>query len=147
MRRAVLVGAATVSGIVLLLSLKPAADPASVSAAAAPPRSSVSAAAAPRGAGAAGGTGPRTVTGAVAPTRYGDVQVRLTVNGGRIVRAEAVRAPRGGLSDRKTALAVPRLNQEAVTAQGAGIDAVSGATYTSDGYRRSLQSALDRARG
>jgi uncharacterized protein with FMN-binding domain len=135
-RRAVLVGAATVSGIVLLLSLKPAADPASVSAAAAP-----------RGAGAAGGTGPRTVTGAVAPTRYGDVQVRLTVNGGRIVRAEAVRAPRGGLSDRKTALAVPRLNQEAVTAQGAGIDAVSGATYTSDGYRRSLQSALDRARG
>jgi uncharacterized protein with FMN-binding domain len=146
-RRAVLVGAATVSGIVLLLSLKPAADPASASTAAAPPRSSVSAAAPPRGAGASGGTGPRTVTGAVAPTRYGDVQGRLTVNGGRNVRAEAVRAPRGGLSDRRTALAVPRLNQEAVTAQSAGIDAVSGATYTSDGYRRSLQSALDRARG
>ncbi|MBC2866759.1 FMN-binding protein [Streptomyces mexicanus] len=146
-RRAVLVGAATVSGIVLLLSLKPAADPASAPAAAAPPRPSGSAAASPRGAGAAGGTGPRTVTGAVAPTPYGDVQVRLTVHGGRIVRAEAVRAPRGGLSDRKTALAVPRLNQEAVSAQSARIDAVSGATYTSAGYRRSLQSALDRAGG
>ncbi|MGW4275001.1 FMN-binding protein [Streptomyces seoulensis] len=88
-----------------------------------------------------------TVTGDAVPTQYGDVQVRLTVSGGKVVKAEAVRAPKGGLSDQKTALAVPRLNREAVAAQSADIDAVSGATYTSGGYRRSLQSALDRAGG
>ncbi|KOV82028.1 FMN-binding protein, partial [Streptomyces sp. NRRL WC-3723] len=52
--------------------------------------------------------------------------------------------PKGGLSDQKTQLAVPRLNQEAVAAGTADIDAVSGATYTSEGYRKSLQSALDK---
>ncbi len=55
--------------------------------------------------------------------------------------------PKGGLSDQKTQLAVPRLNQEAVAAGTADIDAVSGATYTSTGYRQSLQSALDQAGG
>ncbi|MYW17501.1 FMN-binding protein, partial [Streptomyces sp. SID2955] len=64
------------------------------------------------GAGAAAGTG--TVTGDVAPTQYGAVQVRLTVNAGKITGAEAVQAPAGGLSDQKTRLAVPKLNQEAV---------------------------------
>jgi uncharacterized protein with FMN-binding domain len=44
-------------------------------------------------------------------------------------------------------MAVPRLNQEAVSAQSANIDAVSGATYTSTGYKQSLQSALDKAGG
>jgi uncharacterized protein with FMN-binding domain len=73
------------------------------------------------------------------------VQVRITVKGRRIVSASAVQAPKGGISDRKTALAVPRLNQEAVAAGSADIDAVSGATYTSTGYKKSLQSALDRA--
>ncbi|WP_229858999.1 FMN-binding protein, partial [Streptomyces anandii] len=55
-------------------------------------------------------------------------------------------APKGGISDQKTALAVPRLNQEAVAAQSAKIDAVSGATYTSGGYTKSLQSALDKVK-
>ncbi len=83
----------------------------------------------------------------MATTQYGNVQVRLTVSGGRITAAEAVQAPKGGVSDQKTALAVPRLNQAAVAAQSADIDAVSGATYTSTGYRQSLQSALDKAGG
>ncbi|MEV5641368.1 FMN-binding protein [Streptomyces flaveolus] len=139
-RRAVLAGAATVSGIVLLLSLKPASDPASDPAAggAAPPVAAQS----PQG-GRGAGTG--TVTGDVADTQYGPVQVRVTVSGGRITAAEAVQAPRGGRSDQITADAVPRLNQAAIRAGDADIDAVSGATYTSAGYRRSLQSALDRA--
>ncbi|MYX97668.1 FMN-binding protein, partial [Streptomyces sp. SID486] len=94
------------------------------------------------GAGAAAGTG--TVTGDVTPTQYGAVQVRLTVNAGKITGAEAVQAPAGGLSDQKTRLAVPKLNQEAVAAQSADIDTVSGATYTSEGYKKSLQSALDK---
>jgi uncharacterized protein with FMN-binding domain len=139
-RRAVLAGAATVSGIVLLLSLKPASDPGSASAAggAAPPVAAQS----PQG---GRGAGAGTVTGDAADTQYGPVQVRLTVNDGKITKAEAVQAPEGGQSDRVTADAVPKLNRAAVAAGSADIDAVSGATYTSAGYAKSLQSALDKA--
>ncbi|MFJ7233031.1 FMN-binding protein [Streptomyces tendae] len=139
-RRAVLAGAATVSGIVLLLSLKPASDPGSASAAggAAPPVAAQS----PQG---GRGAGSGTVTGDAARTQYGPVQVRVTVSGGKITRAEAVQAPKGGQSDQVTADAVPKLNQAAVAAGNADIDAVSGATYTSAGYAKSLQSALDKA--
>ncbi|MFF7609652.1 FMN-binding protein [Streptomyces parvulus] len=137
-RRAVLAGAATVSGIVLLLSLKPASDPGAASAAGgAPPAAAQS----PQG---GRGAGSGTVTGDAATTQYGPVQVRLTVSGGKITGAEAVQAPKGGQSDRVTADAVPKLNQAAVAAGTADIDAVSGATYTSAGYRKSLQSALDK---
>ncbi|MFC7914084.1 FMN-binding protein [Streptomyces sp. NPDC057386] len=132
-RRVVLTTAATVSGIVLLLVLKPASDPSSAQAAGG---------AAPQGGGgAAVGT---TVTGDAAATQYGAVQVRLTVAGGKITGAEAVQAPKGGHSSEVTADAVPKLNQAAVAAQSADIDTVSGATYTSEGYRTSLQSALDK---
>ncbi|MFJ4084547.1 FMN-binding protein [Streptomyces iakyrus] len=137
-RRAVLAGAATVSGIVLLLSLKPASDPGSAQAAGqAPP---AAAGQAPQG----GVNG--AVTGDAAQTQYGAVQVRLTMSNGKITQAEAVQAPKGGRSDQITASSVPRLNQAAVAAQSAEIDAVSGATYTSAGYKKSLQSALDKAK-
>ncbi|MFE0330320.1 FMN-binding protein, partial [Streptomyces sp. NPDC058960] len=145
-RRVVLATAATVSGIVLLLSLKPASGPASAQAGGgAAPQQTAAAQESPQG-GSGQQTGTRTVTGEVAKTQYGPVQVRLTVSGGKITKAEAVQAPKGGLSDQKTAMAVPRLNQEAVSAQSANIDAVSGATYTSTGYKQSLQSALDKAK-
>ncbi|QCD54843.1 FMN-binding protein [Streptomyces hawaiiensis] len=138
-RRAVLAGAATVSGIVLLLSLKPASDPGSAQAADGqlPP---AAAGQAPQG----GVNG--AVTGDAAQTQYGAVQVRLTMNNGKISQAEAVQAPKGGRSDQITASSVPRLNQAVVAAQSADIDAVSGATYTSAGYKKSLQSALDKAK-
>ncbi|MFF8675633.1 FMN-binding protein [Streptomyces sp. NPDC015242] len=138
-RRAVLAGAATVSGIVLLLSLKPASDPGAAQAAGGqvPP---AAAGQAPQG----GVNG--AVTGDAAQTQYGPVQVRVTMSNGRITKAEAVRTPEGGQSDQITANAVPRLNQAAVAAQSADIDAVSGATYTSAGYKKSLQSALDKAK-
>ncbi|MGA4984976.1 FMN-binding protein [Streptomyces cellulosae] len=139
-RRTVLATAATVSGIVLLLSLKPASDPGSAEAAggAPPAAESVQGGARPIGDG--------TVTGDAAQTQYGAVQVRLTVSGGKITKAEAVQAPKGGQSDQVTSNAVPRLNQAVVRAQSADIDAVSGATYTSNGYKESLQSAIDKAR-
>ncbi|MGW1634357.1 FMN-binding protein, partial [Streptomyces anthocyanicus] len=91
------------------------------------------------------GAGAGTVTGDAARTQYGPVQVRLTVSGGKITGAEAVQAPKGGQSDQVTADAVPKLNRAAVAAGSADIDAVSGATYTSAGYVKSLQSALDKA--
>ncbi|MGW5614332.1 FMN-binding protein [Streptomyces sp. NPDC003877] len=138
-RRAVLAGAATVSGIVLLLSLKPASDPGSAQAAGGqlPP---AAAGQAPQG----GVNG--AVTGDAAQTQYGPVQVRVTMTNGKITKAEAVQTPKGGRSDQITANAVPRLNQAALAAQSADIDAVSGATYTSAGYKKSLQSALDKAK-
>ncbi|WP_048459975.1 FMN-binding protein [Streptomyces sp. HNS054] len=139
-RRAVLATAATVSGIVLLLSLKPASDPGAAEAAGGAPPAAESVQ------GGARPVGDGTVTGDAAQTQYGAVQVRLTVSGGKITKAEAVQAPKGGQSDQITSNAVPKLNQAAVQAQSADVDAVSGATYTSAGYKESLQSALDKAR-
>ncbi|MGW7017631.1 FMN-binding protein, partial [Streptomyces sp. NPDC054951] len=75
------------------------------------------------------------------------VQVRITVAGGKITKAEAVQAPKGGTSDQKTELAIPKLNAAAVAAGSADIDTVSSATFTSEGYKKSLQSALDQAGG
>ncbi|WP_208105602.1 FMN-binding protein, partial [Streptomyces sp. GC420] len=88
----------------------------------------------------------RTVTGATAQTKYGPVQVRITVTGGRITGATAVQSPSSSpRSSEISSTAVPELNQETLAAQSADIDTVSGATYTSAGYRQSLQSALDQA--
>ncbi|MFK4084964.1 FMN-binding protein [Kribbella sp. NPDC020789] len=88
----------------------------------------------------------RSVNGDVVETAYGPVRVRITVQGGRITRARAVVHPQGdGTTDQINGYAVPVLDREVVSAQTARIDTVSGATYTSEGYRESLQSALDAA--
>ncbi|WP_338682285.1 FMN-binding protein [Streptomyces acidiscabies] len=129
LRRVVLTSAATVSGLVLLLSLKPHTTPGAAAAEAAPLLPS---------------TATGTATGAPAPTRYGPVQVRVTVSAGRITGVTVLAHPDGNPRDEQiNAYAVPRLTQETLTAQSARVDTVSGATYTSGGYRRSLQSALD----
>ncbi|GGW40378.1 MULTISPECIES: FMN-binding protein [Streptomyces] len=138
LRRVVLAGAATVSGIVLLLSLKPSSDPGSAQAAGA------GAAAQEAAQGGAGAAVSGAITGDASQTQYGAVQVRVTVSNGKITKAETVQAPKGGQSDQITANAVPKLNQAALTAQSADIDAVSGATFTSEGYKKSLQSAIDK---
>ncbi|MCX4861752.1 FMN-binding protein [Streptomyces canus] len=142
-RRVVLATAATVSGVVLLLSLKPSSDPASAQAGGTIPQQTAAAQeSAQGGTGAAAGG---AVTGDVVQTQYGPVQVRITVSGNKIMKAEAVQAPKGGESDQKTALSVPKLNQDVVAKQSPQIDMVSGATYTSEGYKKSLQSAIDKA--
>ena len=87
-----------------------------------------------------------TYTGDTITTRYGDVQVKVTVSGGAITDVAALSLPdRDGHSSRISSQAGPILRDEALTAQSAQIDLLSGATYTSDGYERSLQSALDQA--
>ncbi|MFE7208611.1 FMN-binding protein [Streptomyces sp. NPDC057611] len=148
LRRGVLASAATVSGLVMLLSLKPHTPP-QIAADPAPAPSSGSSTAG--GSGAAGGagrsTGTRTVTGETVQTRWGPVQVRVTLVDGRITDVTALAQPSGNPRDREiSGYAIPQLRREALAAQSASIDTVSGATYTSDGYRRSLQSALDAAR-
>lgn len=88
-----------------------------------------------------------TFTGAVVSTKYGPVQVRITVSGGRMTDVVAIQLPTAdSRSLRINDRAVPILRQEALTAQSASINTVSGATYTSNGYRGSLQAALDAAR-
>jgi uncharacterized protein with FMN-binding domain len=87
-----------------------------------------------------------TYTGDAVETRWGTVQVQITVKDGKITAAEAVQYPNENPKDQQiNAYAVPQLNSEAVAAQSASIDAVSGATVTSDGYIESLQSAIDAA--
>ena len=76
---------------------------------------------------------------------YGTVQVRVTVVGRRLVDVTPLSLPQGGRSSEISAGAAPQLRREALAAQSARIDTVSGASYTSAGYARSLQSALDRA--
>lgn len=91
-------------------------------------------------------TSGKTYTGSAVSTRYGDVQVQITVSNGKVTSAEAVEYPTESHRDQEiNAQAIPVLNQEASQATSASIDAVSGATYTSEGYTQSLQSALDQA--
>ncbi|MFI9806905.1 FMN-binding protein [Streptomyces sp. NPDC052301] len=152
LRRIVLASAATVSGMVLLLSLKPHAAPTLASASGKSP--SVSSSSAPSsggssstgGAGPGTGTGSRTVTGDTVQTRWGPVQVRVTIKGGTLTDVTAVDYPQDNPRDQEiNSYALPQLRREALAAQSARIDTVSGATYTSGGYRQSLQSALDSA--
>ncbi|MET3803254.1 uncharacterized protein with FMN-binding domain [Nakamurella sp. UYEF19] len=87
-----------------------------------------------------------TVTGTVADTRWGPVQVQLSVQGGKITSVSVIQYPNGnGRDEEINAQALPILIQETISAQSAQIDMVSGATVTSDGYVTSLQSALDQA--
>jgi uncharacterized protein with FMN-binding domain len=93
-----------------------------------------------------GGPTTTVVNGASVDTRYGPVQVQLHVRGHRIVSAKAIDYPLGSGTDRQiNSYAIPILQKETVAAQNARIDTVSGATFTSDGYRASLQAALDAA--
>ena len=88
-----------------------------------------------------------TYTGTSSTTRWGPVQVQITVSGGRITAVNVLSYPR---NDNKSAsinaTAVPRLVQSTLSAQSASISSVSGATYTSAGYKTSLQSAIDASR-
>jgi uncharacterized protein with FMN-binding domain len=94
------------------------------------------------------GTGPHTVDGAVVPTPYGPVQVAVRFDHGRIVDVRALRTPSDAArSVRLAALATPVLRSEVLAAQSARVDSVSGATYTSEGYARSVQYALDHRAG
>ena len=87
----------------------------------------------------------RTVTGDVTDTRWGPVQVQLTLSGSKITAVSVLQYPDGNGRDQEiNANALPILVQETISAQSAKIDMVSGATVTSDGYLGSLQSALDK---
>ena len=85
-----------------------------------------------------------TFTGDVVDVQYGNVQVKITVENGKITDAQAVQAP-SGRNDRWTQRAVPILRQQTLKAQSAQITGASGASYTSYGWYTSLASALAKA--
>ena len=97
-----------------------------------------------------GGTaaaGAKVLTGAVDNTSYGPMQVQVTMAGSKITGVKVLQQTNtGSLSQQIDANAIPQLTKETLAAQSARIDAVSGASYTSAGYIKSLQSALDQAR-
>ena len=165
MRRIIISSAATISGVVLLLSLKPHSTATTSSASistgssqssstdggtsASPSPSTGSAsssASASSSSGSGSSTSTQTFTGTAAQTRFGPVQVKITVKNKKITNIEVVEYPSDNPKDQQiNSYALPVLNQEAISAQSAQIDSVSGATYTSDGYVSSLQSAIDQA--
>ncbi|OIJ66700.1 FMN-binding protein [Streptomyces mangrovisoli] len=151
LRRIVLASAATVSGFVLLLSLKPhSSEGIAVGSSAPAPASTSAASPAPSGGSSSSSgsssSGSKTVTGDSVDTRWGPVQVRITVKSGKLTDVTAVVYPTENPRDQEiNAYAIPELRREALSAQSADITSVSGATYTSDGYKQSLQSALDSA--
>lgn len=186
MRRAIVTGTATVSGVVLLLGLKPhsntplaakgannnftitqpnaagsgqpsaapstsgssgsgsgsGSQPGSAPSSSAPTAGASSSPAAPK----TPASTTKTITGVAAETRYGPVQLAVTFSGKKITQIQVLEYPtETGRDQEINSYAIPQLNQQAMAAQSANIDGVSGATYTSEGYQQSLQSAIDKA--
>jgi uncharacterized protein with FMN-binding domain len=165
-QRALMALLGTAAGTVLLVGAK-AGFSAPQSDGALQPQSANGGSAAPRGAGASGGTqkapAGTKATASGAPKRtalkngtfrgdsvdaeYGNVQLSIVVAGGKITDVKVLEAPtEHARSVQINGSALPKLRAEALAAQSADIDTVSGATYTSGGYQRSLQSAIDKAR-
>jgi Uncharacterized protein conserved in bacteria len=98
-----------------------------------------------------GSTGQRStfsgqLTGTAVQTPFGTVQVQVTMQNGQITDVQALQMPSDQRrSQQISQYAAPQLRSEALTAQSAQVDSISGATYTSEGYAQSLQSALDQA--
>lgn len=88
-----------------------------------------------------------TFTGDAIRTPYGNVQVAVVVDAGKIVDVQPLQMPFDRrLSAQISQQAEPILRSQVLRAQSAAIDGVSGASYTSEGYDRSLQSALAQMR-
>jgi uncharacterized protein with FMN-binding domain len=175
-KRAVAAIVTTILGLVLLFSFKTPSQPATAAsasggvvavgqpsasptvqvnsgaAAAASPTAASEPTAATAAPSAAATPTPATATangqysGDVVNTRYGPVQVQVTISNGKIVDVTALQLPSNDPHSAQISQYVePILRSSALQAQSAQVDMVSGATYTSDAYVRSLQAALDQA--
>jgi uncharacterized protein with FMN-binding domain len=160
MRRAILAVVSTIAGLVALLSFKshvPAIAAATSGTGVSSGGTSGSGSGSSGTGSSSGGqgfttgqqtglpAGEHTVTGNVADTMYGPVQIQLVVKDNKIVKVSVLQQPKNTVNDIQIGqFAFPRLIGETLTAQNAKIDSVSGATYTSGGYIASLQSAVDK---
>jgi uncharacterized protein with FMN-binding domain len=96
------------------------------------------------GSAAAAGPAKQVIKGDSVDFRFGTVQVRVLMVGKKIKNIGTLTAPGGGYQ-RYTDLAIPTMKQEILSAQSTKVATVSGATYTSKAYAKSVQSALDKA--
>jgi uncharacterized protein with FMN-binding domain len=140
MRRIVLWIASTLTVLVLLFGYHTSTDATGSSTVAS------SGATAGTGTGTGTDTATKTTKGSVAQTRWGPVQVQITTSGHMVTGVTVLQQPDGNPRDVEiNAQALPILIAETKAASSAGIDMVSGATVTSEGYLQSLQAALDSA--
>lgn len=154
MRRIVIWLASTVTVVVLLFGYhtstnSPAAGSGSTVTRALAPSSTSSSSSSSAGSSSSptgSSAASKSYTGSVAQTRWGPVQVKITVASGRLTGVDVIEYPSGNPNDQEiNDYALPVLTKETISAQTASIDMVSGATVTSTGYIESLQSALDKA--
>jgi uncharacterized protein with FMN-binding domain len=164
MRRAVVATAGTVVGLVLLLGYRSEGAVKVQKVDTGSGASTNAGTGSGTGTGSAGSTGTGS-TGTTVPTaassssdhsytgqdvfyRYGDIEVAVALSGSRIVTVTVPQDDASSpYSQTVNSAAVPVLVKEAVDAQGVNFDVVSGATFTSDAFAQSLQSALDKASG
>ena len=162
MRRIVVAGMSTVSGLVLLFSYHTSTNRAEASTESLPsiggasadsPAADSDAANAPAKKATKGkdkGTETAAVakkfTGTAIDTGFGDIKVQITVQDKKIIKSDAIAYPNAEQRDLDLSKSsVPKLNAAAVEKQSAKLDIISGATETSEGYAKSLQSAIDQA--
>lgn len=153
MRRILIALGTTLSGLVLLFSWPTSlhrtigATATSGTAPASSTAGSQTSGSAPSTDGSAGGApASGTFTGAASSTRYGPVQVQVTVADGVVTDAVAIDFPSRDRHDQEiNSYAIPLLEQQTLELQSAGLDMISGATVTSRAYAASLQDALDQA--
>ena len=129
----------TAAGSTTTTAAPSGASTTSVPAGASPPSSSTPSTTAP--------TGRHQFDGQVVDTQFGAVEVRVIVDNGRITDVQPIELPFDHRRSQEISQqAAPLLHDEVLQAQSAQIDLISGATYTSEAYRQSLQAALDQAR-
>ena len=155
MRRVILAIVATAVGLVLLLSFKSHSSSGGLASSITSPDQNGTATPSTDPTTEAGtgskstdskSTGSETVDGSSVQTIYGPIQVDITVKGGKITAVSVPVYPDGTMRDVQiNEFALPELVQETISADSANIDTVSGASYTSQGYISSLQSAIDKA--
>ncbi|MFI2630635.1 FMN-binding protein [Streptomyces collinus] len=134
MKRAIPVLVLSVAGLIPVWRYAPSHDTGS-----SPAPAQAAAPASTPSASSSGGTATTVVSGSLVDTEKGPVRVEVTFDGDEIASVRMLQQP----DHPQTAAAVPKLIEETLQAQSADIDTVSGATVTSDGYKESLQAALD----
>jgi uncharacterized protein with FMN-binding domain len=152
MKRAIIVGLGTLAGATAVLGYHPGAI---LTASANPVATTTASVAATAATTTDTGTtttnatttaSPQTYTGDAVQIRWGTVQVQATVENGQLTDVTALSYPTSdGHSAQLSAMAIPALEQQAISAQSASLDGVSGASYTSAAFAQSLQSALVQA--
>ena len=143
MKRAPIVIAGTVAGLVAVLEFHSTPAKVSLAGSTLPSASTGRSTTGGQAAGSAT-SGTRTVTGPQVNYNWGVLSVKVTVSHGKITKVRLAYLddgsnPRSQYIDQQS---IPLLEQETLHAQSANIQGVSGASYTSAGFTQSLQSAL-----